>query len=59
MKDICKCGHPLSEHYEPSYECGRALEADLVEGLTNYCRHCEENQTWQEDPKQGIEEKEL
>ena len=39
----CKCGHSSSEHFDPSYECGHAIEPDWAEGLSNYCIQCEED----------------
>lgn len=43
---FCKCGHPLSEHFDPSYSCGKQLEPDMADGLFNFCRHCEEDSNW-------------
>jgi len=42
-KKICKCGHLLSEHFEPSNVCGEDIGQGMADGLINYCRHCEEN----------------
>ena len=58
-EEVCKCGHPFSEHFDASVGCWIDLALGLADNITNYCRHCEENAAWQEDPRQGIEEKEL